>query len=90
MEYIRAKWIHYGSHMVNAKGEHNSQLKIFITQFLLVVPCSSSYPSFNVIVTIPTLPTTIMNSMASTDDVVWVLVRLTLKLLIHMNDNDRK
>jgi len=49
MEYTRAKWTRYGGHMAEAKEELNSSLKLFITQNLLVAPCSSSYPSFTVI-----------------------------------------
>ena len=32
MEYTRAKWTCYGDHVAKAKGEHNSELKLFITQ----------------------------------------------------------
>ena len=32
MEYTRAKWTRYGGQMVKAKGEHNSELNLFITQ----------------------------------------------------------
>jgi len=31
MVYTRAKRTHYDGHMAKAKGEHNSQLKLFIT-----------------------------------------------------------
>ena len=31
MEFTKAKWTRYGGHMAKAKGEHNSQLKLFIT-----------------------------------------------------------
>ena len=38
MEHSRAKWTHYDDHMANAKGEHNSYIKLFITQTFLWSP----------------------------------------------------
>ena len=38
MEYTGAKWTRYGGHVAKANGEHNSQLKLFITQTLLGCP----------------------------------------------------
>jgi len=38
MEYTRARWTHYGGHMTKAKGEHNSKLKLSITQTLFGGP----------------------------------------------------
>jgi len=32
MKHTRVKWTRYGGHMADAKGEHNSSLKLFITQ----------------------------------------------------------
>ena len=49
MEYSRAKWTHYGGHMAKAKGEHNSLLKLFITQTLFGGPLQFELSKFHCI-----------------------------------------
>ena len=52
MEYTRAKWTRYDGHMTKAKGEHNSQLRLFLTQTSFGGPLQFKYPSFTVSLTL--------------------------------------
>jgi len=47
MEYTRAKSTRYSGHIARAKGEHNSSLKLFITQTLFGGPMQFELSKFH-------------------------------------------
>jgi len=47
MEHTRAKWNRYGGHTANAKGEHNSKPKLFITQTFFRGPLQFELSKFH-------------------------------------------